>query len=232
MDWTKTAKHKNNVATLHIGRDRIGVAIASHPELGNTIRALPPVKLELITKGGNQRSLSEHCIKTLASVCEEYEVGSFVVSWPVQKEGRAGASCGKVLHTLESLLSESDSVLTKNRPLCLWMGDAPSRTQAKKHEEDEWGRCASYSRVSKKTIHRASKEQYCLPKGCSDSAVDAWETFCLQYWPGVHVKQRRELTEEAAAPAKVRQPGSLLSRNDSSASFSHQDNYVFSIQTA
>ena len=220
LDWAKKTK---NVATLHIGRDRIGVAIASHPEVSGAVQVLPPVKLQLVTKEGNQRALAPTCVDTLASVCEEHEVGSFVVVWPAQKSGRAGASCGKVLHTLESLLSESDSVLTKNRPICLWTGgdEASKSKEYLKHAEDEWGRCAVYSRSnSKKTIHRASQEQYCFPKGCSHAAVDAWEAFCREYWPDIHAERERYAAATADA-AKVRQAETLRSENFSMSS-SHQ----------
>ena len=227
LDWTKnkTSKHGKAVAAMHIGRDRIGVAIASHPEAGEIPLALPPVRLELVTKANNEPVLAKHCVRELARICEEHNVGCFVVAWPVQKEGRPGASCGKVLHTLESLVAESKTILTKRRPLCLWMGDSmPSKDHAKKYEEDEWGRCTAYSRVSNKTIHYAKEEQYCFPKGSSNAAVRTWQAFCLQYWPNIQVTHR-DFVEHVAVSAKVRQKGTLLSGSNSFSENNSQPNH-------
>lgn len=244
LDWCKTTTKNNNknVATLHIGRDRIGVAIASHPEWGDAVQTVPPVRLQLVhataaednnnSNNNNNTTrltmtLAPQSVEQLAAVCADHEVGSFVVVWPLQKEGRAGASCGKVLHTLEALLSESDSVLTKNRPVCLWTGEtSESKTKEyTKHQEDEWGRCAVYSKSSKKTVHLASQEQYRFSKGCSDSAADAWEAFCGQYWPDLQVEREESYNDvaasDAAATTKVRPTKSLLSSKDFTVRYSH-----------
>lgn len=179
LDWKKQSK---TVATLHIGRDRIGVAVASHPDFGE-VKLLPPLHLELVTREGNLRALAPSCVEALETLCDAHKVGSFLVWWPLQREGRPGARCGKVLHTLESLIAESDKVLTPRRPISLWTGDM-DKDQHEQYAEDEWGRSSVYSRCSyDKTIHRASVEQYCHPRGSSASAVETWDEFCKQYWP-------------------------------------------------
>lgn len=187
LDWKKQG---NRVATLHIGRDRIGMAIASHPELGENVETVQPLHLSLVTKPDNQRTLAPSCVEQIQELCDDHRVGGFLVWWPLQKEGRAGAPCGKVLHTLEAFIAESETILTPRRPVALWTGDV-HKDQHEKYAHDDWGRSSVYSRcIYDKTIHFASREQYSHPRGSSASAAETWEEFCKQYWPDCSVQHR------------------------------------------
>ena len=67
--------------------------------------------------------------------------------------GRMGAQCGKVLHQLDSLVSEEHkkAVIGKNRPFALYDGrevsGQPYGESAGTDVPDEWGRLASFGRV-------------------------------------------------------------------------------------
>ncbi|CAB9513744.1 expressed unknown protein [Seminavis robusta] len=187
LDWKKQTK---TIASLHIGRHHIGVAIAHHPSLGEDVSILHPVNLDLVTRTETNRSAVDPAsVDRLERICHKHNVGGFLVCWPLQKEGRAGASCGKVLHTLESLVEDTDSVFTPSRPICLWVGgegedSAEAAATREAYEEDEWGRAAAYSRCCyDKTIYLASKENYCFLKGSSEFAAVTSDAFARQFWP-------------------------------------------------
>lgn len=117
LDWGKQSK---TVATLHIGKDNIGMAISSHPEYGEPSQPiLPALKLELqavdvpycSSKGSHKKNdgsitcttaatkqrkqLSPQTVRAIQDICDRHNVGSFVVVWPLQKEGRPGAAVVK-----------------------------------------------------------------------------------------------------------------------------------------
>lgn len=213
LDWKRSTS--STVATLHIGRDRIGMAIATHPDLGGKVQTVQPLELELITKDTNQRALAPDCVREIRELCDHHQVGSFLVWWPLQREGRPGARCGKVLHTLESLIEQAnDTILTPKRPIALWTGDR-HKDEHEKYAEDEWGRSSVYSRcVYDKTVHRASTEQYCHPSGSSATAAETWEEFCKQYWPDCVVQIESALHEEERLIAAI-QPKCTISQDSS-----------------
>jgi hypothetical protein len=104
-------------------------------------------------------------------ILHDWQVCAMVVNWPVQAQGWCGASCGRVLFTLDHL--NAYNVLDK--PICLWdevYHDMPY--------EDEWGRSEQYSMGSLKTEHYASKEQYDAPV---TSVTHVWHDFCRAHWP-------------------------------------------------
>jgi RNase H-fold protein (predicted Holliday junction resolvase) len=173
FDWSRKA---GSILALDVGKDQIGLAVASHPEHAEAPLALDPMPLTLETKTGNRKVLTESVLNALKHTVLAYNVCGFVVSWPVQKEGRCGAPCGKVLHTLDSLVEESTSIVNAQRPFCLW----------DEHHyiplDDKWGRLPLYGETTNKTLHRASEEQYVHQ--CSSSiAVDVWNDFCSKHWP-------------------------------------------------
>lgn len=169
---------------LDVGSDKIGLAIASHPSYGNTPIPLDSMAIKLETRSGNQRVLSEATVNELQTIVKNYNVCGFVVSWPLQKEGRCGAPCGKVLHTLDSLVNESSSIVTSQRPFCLW------DDHHYMPDEDEWGRTPQYGEITpNKTLHIASQEQYV--HDCSSSiAVDVWNDYCSKHWPGLDSQEQ------------------------------------------
>ncbi|CAB9512819.1 expressed unknown protein [Seminavis robusta] len=156
FDWKRKA---GSILALDVGKDKIGLAVASHPESGESALALDPMPLMLVTRTGNRKVLDESVIQELQDVVETFNVCGFVVSWPLQKEGRCGAPCGKVLHTLDCLVEESSSIVNQNRPFCLW---------------DDHHYLPGED--------RASEEQY-VHKCSSSIAVDVWNDYCSKHWP-------------------------------------------------
>jgi hypothetical protein len=99
-----------------------------------------------------------------------------------------GAACGRVLYTLEDLLQDSN-IVTPSRPLCLWDGERSTH-----EKEDEWGRCAAYTRTSDKQVHRASEEQYNQDENIVAASV--WNDFCRVHWPEVFAQPVKEETKQ------------------------------------
>ena len=162
------------VLSLDIQRHQIGMAIISrdYETLTKQAQTLPSI-------ASTDRPISSHTLEQLSQVVKEHNVCSFVVSWPVQRDhGGMGAPCGRVLFTLESILKESDSILTPDRPMCFW-DSLHASEQA--DGGDEWGRCARYGRPSSKTLHLASIEQYIAHEDIGASQI--WDDFCRVHWP-------------------------------------------------
>jgi hypothetical protein len=155
-----------------------------------------PIKLE--TRAGNQRALAESVVQDLKKVVKNYNVCGFVVSWPLQKEGRCGAPCGKVLHTLDSLVAESSDIVNIARPFCLWDDHHYVPT------EDEWGRAPLYGEATTKTLHKASVEQY-AHKCSSSVAVDVWNDYCKKHWPNLCHPQEED--DVWGGESEMRVPG-------------------------
>lgn len=191
LDWKRL---NGSILSLDIHKDRIGLAIASHPSFGETPTSLEDIPL---AKRGHA---TKECKERLAALAKDYRVCGVVVSWPLQHDtGRMGASCGRVLHTLDDLLEDS-TLCTNSRPLCLWDGD-----HSLPDPEDQWGRCESYSRTSDKTVHRASEEQYNHDENIV--AANVWADFCRSHWPELY-QQGSSATPstQAAAAAPSRKP--------------------------
>ena len=187
LDWKKAS---GSILALDVGSDRIGLAIASHPSCGNTPLPLEPMPIKLETRAGNRRALAESVLVELQTIVKNYNVCGFVVSWPLQKEGRCGAPCGKVLHTLDSLVNESSSIVTSSRPFCLW--DDHHYVP----DDDSWGRTPKYGESTNKTLHLASQEQYVHT--CSSSiAVDVWNDYCSKQWPELQFQEAGEASAYA-----------------------------------
>lgn len=173
LDWKKL---NGSILSLDIHKDRIGLAIASHPSFGRKATMLE--NIPLARKG----RITKECKERLSALAKDYRVCGLVVSWPVQHDtGRMGASCGRVLHTLDELLQDS-TLCTPSRPLCLWDGN-----HSMPEPEDQWGRCRAYSQTSDKTIHKASEEQYNQDENVV--AANIWEDFCQSHWPKLYQQQ-------------------------------------------
>ena len=133
--------------------------------------------------------------RKLAGVVRDHAVSGFVVSWPVQQDtGLVGASCGRTLWALEQFLDDDGDhyppVFCPHRPLCLWNGarlhpkegqDGDPLQTAKHSTADAFGRSSVYARISTKTEHRASKEQY--PRDESVSVLEIGRDFFEHHWP-------------------------------------------------
>ena len=179
LDWKKA---RGSVLTLDIHKDRIGMALASHPAVQDGVQTLESVTL--LSKG----EVSEEVRVSLSKVVSEHNVCGVIVSWPLQQDtGKMGAACGRVLHTLEDFLKDSKYVPKGPLPLCLWDGVHPHQ-----EHEDQWGRCTAYCRTSNKSIHRASEEQYNQDENIV--AVQVWNDFVRTHWPEIHEQSAKYST--------------------------------------
>jgi hypothetical protein len=168
-----------------VSKEKLDLAVASHPSLYDPIEHLPPIPLERGTMD-NQKVLLPSVVEDFSTIVEAYNVCGMVVNWPVQKEGWCGAPCGHVLHTLDQISRQSESVVNDRRPVCLWNEDH------RELPEDSWGRVAMYSRETDKTVHHASKEQY----GAKNLVVsNVWKGFVQTHWPDFPVDEDKEWDE-------------------------------------
>mmetsp|Transcript_37794 Transcript_37794/g.82818 ORF Transcript_37794/g.82818 Transcript_37794/m.82818 type:complete len:317 (-) Transcript_37794:187-1137(-) len=168
MDWKTTMDATAGaVMALDITRDRIGVAVASHPSTGAPARTFDPISLP-----SRRRDDSSNGNSDIASELEEIvaseRVCAFVVRWPLQDGGRMGGKCGKVLHALDSLVApspgssntksnnnnkraSSTAVIGKNRPFALYddrLLTGVSRGNVVGTDiPDDFGRLSSFGRV-------------------------------------------------------------------------------------
>mmetsp|Transcript_8420 Transcript_8420/g.13934 ORF Transcript_8420/g.13934 Transcript_8420/m.13934 type:complete len:233 (-) Transcript_8420:125-823(-) len=178
LDWKKLS---GSVMALNISRDEIGLTLASHPSCNSSepLEQLESIPLHYVTKQ-NRKCLDADVVASLNNVVQQHKVCGFVVHWPLQKEGRMGASCGRVLHTLDNLLMDSRTpMLSNNRKFCLWDG-----SHMPLENDDAFGRCPLYGRPSTADadfVHVASREQYYQNDGAV--ALDVWNDFCQTHWP-------------------------------------------------
>ena len=180
LDWRKVS---GSVLSMTVVKDKIEMAVASHPSFEEPVEQLPSITLETVTVD-NHKVLKPSVVEKLSNVVNEHHVCGMLVSWPVQKEGWCGASCGRVLHTLDQLTEQSSPLMSSSRPICLWDEEhnLPS--------EDEWGRASVYSKSNAdKTLHQASTEQY---GDHGNVAVDVWNDFVRTHWPDIYMEQQEE----------------------------------------
>ena len=132
LDWRKAV---GSVMALDITRKSIGMAVATHPDQHAEAVALRPISLMQqqhhhrgegapsssfsLYKGKKKNLVSKELISELEAVVRRHRVCAFVVNWPTH-EGRMGEQCGKVLHVLDSVIDQSNSVVTRKRPFTLW----------------------------------------------------------------------------------------------------------------
>jgi len=182
LNWKKA---NGAVLSLDIHKDKIGMAIASHPTMDDEAVALEPIYYHF-----EAGKLPETTKQRLEDVVEQHEndICGIVVSWSLQKDtGHMGASCGRTIHVIEELLEETN-VFTPDRPLCFWDSEHPHPS-----EEDEWGRCALYTRTSSKHEHLASVEQYNQDQNVD--ATEVWNDFVRVHWPTVYHQQKLHSSE-------------------------------------
>jgi len=180
LDWKKLT---GSVLSMDITRERIGLCLSFHPSTGESPLPLDDVPLHIETRNG-KRVLSPDVISHLQTLAQENKVCGVVVAWPLQKDGRMGAPCGKVLHALDSLVADS-KFLTPNRPFCLWDG-----SHVEEELCDSWGRCSAYGKeyTLNKEVHVASEEHY-VP-ATNLVACDIWNDFCRTHWPELYMREQ------------------------------------------
>lgn len=199
LDWKK--RSGSTLLSLNIHRDRIGIAVASHPSFGIHCDELEPLRF-----ADDHITIDSKCLDRFQSIIEDYNVCGIVVSWPLQNDtGRMGAACGRVLYALEELMDKSggmeSTVMSPNRPLCLWDSGHIVHKQKEnpKLNVDAFGRCAQYGNASTKGEHVASKEQYHEDELTVVQQV--WNDFCKEHWPDLY--NRSFQTEETKAKPLV-----------------------------
>mmetsp|Transcript_19566 Transcript_19566/g.45554 ORF Transcript_19566/g.45554 Transcript_19566/m.45554 type:complete len:242 (-) Transcript_19566:150-875(-) len=185
LDWKKNG---GSILSLNILRDRIGLSVASHPcREENRAVSLDPIALRFKRK--SSKELDSSVISQLQDIIQTHLVCGLVVAWPIQKEGRLGAPCGRVLYTLDSLFQSSNSILTANRKFCLWDG----LHVEPECEEDKFGRCEVYGRPSFHTPNYVAKSSdFDAPPL---ESMDVWQDFCQAHWPNHCVPTKEDCTQ-------------------------------------
>lgn len=181
LDWKKSS----SVLSLHVGKDSIDLAVTSHPSSTSEeeiILPLPSIPIKCEIKE-NQKVLKPHVLSELEDIVAQFDVCGMIVSWPVQKEGWCGAPCGRVLHTLDQIARECPGLVSSKRPVALWDGHHYHTS------EDEWGRSAIYSHISKKEVHIASKEQY---RDEGSLAAEIAQDYLRHHWPDLYFEDEEQ----------------------------------------
>lgn len=170
LDWKRIG---GTVLSLDIHKDRIGMALSSHPSIEENPEILDSIHFKF-----HDGKLPEQTKRRLESIADENDVCGIVVAWPLQKDtGHMGAGCGRTLHVLEELAEETN-MLQNKRPFCLW-----DSAHIQPSCEDSWGRCTEYTRTSNKDTHIASLEQYAQDE--TVAAANVWDDFVQSHWPNV-----------------------------------------------
>mmetsp|Transcript_7150 Transcript_7150/g.15488 ORF Transcript_7150/g.15488 Transcript_7150/m.15488 type:complete len:247 (-) Transcript_7150:129-869(-) len=150
LDWRKAM---GVVMGLDITRERIGVALAEHPDLrgpcatrGPESFPLDSISLRQDRNGAlcKKSQVNEDLVSELEAVVKQHRVCAFVVNWPIQ-EGRTGEQCGKVLQVLDAVIDKSNCVVTSKRPFALWCNYANASNDSS--PPDEWGRSTCYTQL-------------------------------------------------------------------------------------
>ena len=165
LDWRKAV---GSVMALDITQSCVGVAVAEHPEHNvyyTQTEILQPISLLPQQEGyidagvSRKRRIKKSQVVNKDLICDledavrKHRVCGFVVNWPIH-EGRMGEQCGKVLQVLDSIIDQSNSIVTRKRPFTLWcnLENASSCTQP---QIDEWGRSSSFAQAP--TYHEGMK---------------------------------------------------------------------------
>lgn len=186
LDWKRFSG--STLLSLNIHKNRIGIAVASHPSYGAKCHELEPLHF-----ADDHITIDKKCLERFQKIIEEYKVCGIVVSWPLQHEtGRMGAACGRVLYALEEIIDKSsnteNSMLSASRPLCLWDSGhiIPKQKANPRLSVDSFGRCAQYGNISTKNEYHASKEQYHEDELTVVQQV--WNDFCREHWPEIYAQ--------------------------------------------
>ncbi|KAL7460060.1 hypothetical protein ACHAXS_000527 [Conticribra weissflogii] len=190
LDWQKAV---GVVMGLNISNDRIGIAIAEHPE--NFCESIPLNSLNIQEPDSLRKSrvISNESISELEAIVKQHRVCAFIVNWPVN-EGRMGEQCGKVLQVLDSVVGRSNAVVTKRRPFTLW-GHKQSSTDSS--FPDEWGRSVAFSKApSSSADMKYSSKTLFTNETSPDESIMA--TRILDDWIKSHWEVDRKLGKATA----------------------------------
>ena len=155
LDWRKAV---GSVMALDITQSCVGVAIAEHPEHNvyyTQTEILQPISLlsqqEGYIDGASRKrriksQVNKDLIFDLEAAVRQHRVCGFVVNWPIH-EGRMGEQCGKVLQVLDSVIEQSNSIVTRKRPFTLWCNSENISSCTNHQPIDEWGRSSSFAQA-------------------------------------------------------------------------------------
>jgi hypothetical protein len=121
LDWRRVS---GSILTLTISRDRLDLAVSSHPiHHDEPLVQLPSVPLEIKVDKRNKTTatastnvLCPNVAKELDGVCERFAICGVIVNWPVEKDGWCGFSCGRVLFTLDQLVAQQSKAVSTRNP--------------------------------------------------------------------------------------------------------------------
>jgi hypothetical protein len=185
LDWRKAV---GSVMSLDITAKNIGIAVSVHPEHNSESIALRPISLHDGRRSGSsvgamRYPIARDVVQELEAEVRRHRVCAFVVNWPVH-EGRSGEQCGRVLAVLDSVIDQSNSVVTRKRPFTLWTDS--SRASYDSAPPDEWGRSVNFARApafqrgmrysSKDVVERES------PSTSSAVAATVLDEWVRNYW--------------------------------------------------
>lgn len=104
LDWKKTY----TLLAVNFHKNRVGIAIASHPSIGVPCLELEPLRFDTDSKS-IAGAINKDCLERFSTIVEEHQVCGVVVNWPLQRDtGRMGAACGRVVFALEQLWARSN----------------------------------------------------------------------------------------------------------------------------
>lgn len=175
LDWRKAF---GAVMGIDITRDRIGLAVVEHPE--HISESVPLVSIPLHETGDKKKvGISKSALSELETIIRQHHVCASVVNWPVHN-GRMGEDCGKVLHVLDAVINQSNSVVSRKRPFTLW-GSSVNGSFAS-FPADSWGRSVEFARAPAFTsgMSYSSKSALRQESSCADpslvaaSVLDEW----------------------------------------------------------
>ena len=185
-------------------------------ELDNSLTSIPTL----------ERQISPLSVQRLQEVVDEHDVSAFVIAWPLHTDtGKIGASCGRVLYTIESMIqmssSTNDPIFSSRRPVCLWHpylasnNDNGYRSETipppplPPPDDDEYGRCPLHARISHERLYNAAIERY-----HNDEDVyieDVWKSFAEANWPRLVERQRMKRKDMLASATSESCSNNLIS---------------------
>jgi hypothetical protein len=184
LEWKRRT---GSVLNMRIAKDRIELAVASHPSFQEPFLELSSISLASKTRSEQRSTIKDSVSGLISKTISKHNVCGIVVDWPVQKEGWCGEACGRVLNVLDQLTANETNVFVNATgaavPICLY---DPNHSMV---YQDSWGRNPVYARlpVSSKTLHIASQEQYGLAITPTDENGQAlsnvWNNFCEKHIP-------------------------------------------------
>mmetsp|Transcript_5841 Transcript_5841/g.8613 ORF Transcript_5841/g.8613 Transcript_5841/m.8613 type:complete len:254 (-) Transcript_5841:640-1401(-) len=192
LEWRRTG---SIIIGLDINEERVGIALAKHPNSTNKVHALEPIPYLSQDRNVSRCERKEEVALKLEALVREHKVNAFVVGWPLQADGRCSAPCGKVLHLLDYFADRQKPFINAGRPLTLWderiipQGKTTQRLMLSSKDEtpaDKWGRsstfCLQPEQVPGSRIFRSTEKFYHKTTNDSTTAATILKHFMDTHW--------------------------------------------------